>query len=243
MTIPVYILTLPDAAERRQPLLDDLQDLSIAFTLWHGVDGRQGLAPDFAHLIDRWAARKNMRRDMGDGEFACALSHHFIYRDIVEKGFSCALVFEDDARIGADLRGFLEHFDHFDVDLLLLDHCGARVLPRQKLQFRGGKVAYRVLSQPYLASGYIVTREGAKALIENSLPIRAPADWPFDVSELRTYVMDPPMTRQQGAGIGSYLAHERPDQAVARGMPSLGRYLTRSYWRKKYLKQFSRRIS
>lgn len=217
--------------------------MGISFKLWHGIDGRQGLPIEHEHLVDRISARHNMRREMGDGEFACALSHHFIYRDIIENDFPCALVFEDDARIDKDLSAFLQQFDQYDFDLLLLDHRKALILPQQKLQFEGGQVAYRVLDQPYLASGYIVTQQGAQAMLEKSLPISAPADWPFDVSNLRTYAMDPPITQQQGDSLPSYLSHERPDRPLARVRPPFSRYFTRSYWRKKYLKQVSRRIS
>jgi glycosyl transferase family 25 len=243
MAIPVYILTLADATERRQPLVDQLNSLGLPFTLWLGVDGRQGLPEQHEHLIDRVAARRKQRRDMGDGEFACALSHHFIYRDIIEKKFKCALVLEDDARIDTALPAFLQQVENQNIELLLLDHRKALVLPHQKLTFEGGQVAYRVLDQPYLASGYIVTRQGAIAIVENSLPISAPADWPFDVSDLRTYAIDPPIVRQQGASIPSYLSHERPEQPLLRVRPALSRYFTKSYWRRKYLKQNSKRIS
>lgn len=129
MTIPVYILTLADAAERRQPLVDALAEMRIPFTLWPAIDGRQGLPAEYEPLIDRAAARKKQCREMGNGEFACALSHHFIYRDIVAQQAPIALVLEDDARIGAELRDFLDHLHRDDFDLLLLDHAKTRVVP------------------------------------------------------------------------------------------------------------------
>lgn len=244
MKLPVYILTLADAAERRQPLVDALNALGIAFTLWHGVDGRQGLPADYADMIDRAAARKKLRREMGDGEFACALSHHFIYRDIVEKGHPLALVLEDDARITPDLRNFLAQLDRDDFDLVLLDHQKARIIENGPLQFTSGQIAYRIIVQPYLTSAYIVSRQGALALAKNSLPISAPADWPYDISDLRTYAIDPRMVRQQGGSLPSYLNHERPNQPLRRVRPPAARFLTTAYWRKKFRKlQKSRKIS
>ncbi|WP_322891618.1 MULTISPECIES: glycosyltransferase family 25 protein [unclassified Yoonia] len=241
--LPVYILTLADAAERRQPLVDALDEMGIPFTLWHGVEGRRGLPADYAHMIDRAAARKKLRREMGDGEFACALSHHLIYRDIVEKSHPLALVLEDDARITPDLRNFLAQLDRDDFDLVLLDHQNARIIENERLQFPSGQIAYRVIVQPYLTSAYIVTRQGAVALVEGSLPITAPADWPFDISHLRTYAIDPRMVRQQGGSLPSYLNHERPNQPLRRVRPPAARFLTAAYWRKKFRKLRSRRIS
>lgn len=244
--LPVYILTLADAAERRQPLVDALDEMGIPFTLWPAIDGRRGLPAEYEPLIDRAAARQKQRRKMGNGEFACALSHHFIYRDIVEKSHPLALVLEDDARVDAELRDFLDHLGRDDFDLLLLDHDRARVLPSDKKQFSDGRVAFRAVVKPYLTSGYLVTRQGAKALVERSLPITAPADWPFDISDLRTYAIDPRIVRQQGGSLPSYLSHERPGPGhqLERVRPPASRFLTAAYWRKKFRKlQKSRKIS
>lgn len=243
MTIPVYILTLPDAADRRQPLVAALDELGIEFTLWPAIDGRQGLPAEYEPLIDRDGARKKQRREMGNGEFACALSHHFIYRDIVEKGYPLALVLEDDARITADLRDFLAQLDRDDFDLVLIDHQKARVVVDEPLHFQSGQFAYRVIVQPYLASAYIVSRLGAIAMVNNSLPITAPADWPFDVSDLRTYAIDPRMVRQQGDSLPSNLSHERPKQPLERVRPPAKRLLTSNYWRRKFRRLRSRKIS
>ncbi len=242
MTIPVYVLTLADAAERRQPLVDALDGLAIPFTLWHGVDGRHGLPAEHEHLIDRAAARKSQRREMGDGEFACALSHHFIYRDIVEKGIDRALVLEDDVEVGPALRTILDQAQRHDYDLLLLDHSKARILPDQSLDYADGVVAYRVFEHPYLTSSYIITQQGAAALLAKSLPISAPADWPYDISLLRTYACDPIIVRQAKIA-ASYLDTERTNLPTTRVRPPSRRFFTSLYWRRKFRKRSTRKIS
>lgn len=96
--------------------------------------------------------------------------------------------------------------------------------------------------QPYLTSGYLITGKGAKALLEHSLPITAPADWPFDVSDLRTYAMYPRVVSQQGGSLPSYLSQERPDKPAERIRPPAARFFTATYWRKKLRKLQSRKI-
>lgn len=62
----IYILTLPDAEERRRPLCLELDRLGIQYELWQGIDGRNGLPLEFEKLIDRVNAKINMKREMGN---------------------------------------------------------------------------------------------------------------------------------------------------------------------------------
>ena len=135
MLIPIFILTLVGDDDRRKPLVDFLEANTIPFELWNGVDGRSGLAERYEAMIDRDAARKALGRDMGNGEFACALSHHFIYREIIARDLAHALVLEDDAILGQEFLQFLEHGKKRDVDLLVLDHRRADVFRAGSLHF------------------------------------------------------------------------------------------------------------
>lgn len=43
------------------------------------------------------------------GEIGCFLSHYFIWKDVVEKGYSEVVVFEDDLRFEPYFRAKLAH--------------------------------------------------------------------------------------------------------------------------------------
>lgn len=73
MTPPVFILSLEDASERRAPLINAFETRNVPYEIWHAIDGRNGLPPEYESMIDRPAARKNIGREMGNAEFACAL--------------------------------------------------------------------------------------------------------------------------------------------------------------------------
>lgn len=128
-------------------------------------------------------------------------------------------------------------------DIVLLDHRKARVVQFQKLLLTPQVMAFRVIAHPYLTSGYMISRDGALKLVKKSLPISATADWPIDISKLRTFAVAPKIVRQRSLGVTSYLHQERKGVTVDRFRPSLWRYLDHHYWRRKVLKQFSHLIS
>lgn len=117
-TWPIVVLTLPGDEERRAPLVKELERLGLAYELFTGVDGRRGLDEQWESEIDRAAARRYLGYDMTDGEFACALSHREIYRMVVERGWSGAVVLEDDAILGESFAAFLRG-DHYDCAVLI----------------------------------------------------------------------------------------------------------------------------
>lgn len=242
LTIPIFILTLHGSADRRRPVVETLEAYNVAFELWYGVDGRDGLSTEHEGMIDRKTARQIIGRDMGNSEFACALSHHFIYRAIIDQELPCAVVLEDDAVIDTRFLNFLEHQDAQDYDLLLLDHMRADVFRSDFLKFQGGLTAYRVAFSPMLTTGYIVSNQGAKTLVDKSLPIKAAADWPIDISEMNAFAMDPRVVDHPDQETGpSYIRHERT--ALSLEKPGASRLLEGRYWKKKYKKWASERIS
>jgi glycosyl transferase family 25 len=193
-------------------------------------------------MIDRDAARKALGRDMGNGEFACALSHHFIYREIIARNLAHALVLEDDAILGQEFLQFLEHGKKRDVDLLVLDHRRADVFRAGSLHFPSGQTAYRLAFSPFLTTGYIVSNAGARTLLNNSLPIAAPADWPINIADMKSFAIDPRVVDHPDAEKGS--SHIRTERTPARRKKqSASRLLTAVYWKKKYRKIASNRIS
>ena len=242
MKAPIFILTLEDAMARRAPLIASLEAEGISYELWYGIDGRKGLDAEFEAMIDRDAARQTMRRDMGDGEFACALSHHFIYREILSRDLPFAVVLEDDAIIDTPFFSFLDQIDTAQYDLLMLDHMRADIFRRARINVGKGLWAYRLAFSPMLTTGYIISQAGARIMVDQSLPISAPADWPIDVSQMRSFAVDPRIVDHPDQDTGaSYIRHERVPTPRPKNRAS--RFLEATYWKKTYKKRTSVRIS
>lgn len=247
MTPTVIILSLEDATERRAPLIKAFQAHGVPYEIWHAIDGREGLPPEYESLIDRPAARRNLGRDMGNAEFACALSHHFIYRDILKRDLELAVILEDDAIVDDRFFRFLPTIQVPACDLLLLDHMRALVRRTDRLKFADGGMGYRCMSSPWLTTGYVITRDGAQKLVDQILPISEPADWPTDIIAMRTYALAPRLVDHPD--IKSSVSDIRPERPPVESLASRRkrrtsrRFLRLSYWRKTYHKRLGKWVS
>ena len=187
----VFVLSLADAVARRAPLIAQLQEYGINYTLWPAVDGRNGLSAADEARIDRIKAHEFLGRPMSDAEFGCALSHHDMYQDVVTQAYEHAVILEDDAILQTNFAAMITDFQLKNYDLLLLDHWRAHVDRWRNKHIGAGAVAHRALNAPLLTTGYIISQIGAQKMIAQSAPIAATADWPCDITAMRTYAADP----------------------------------------------------
>lgn len=184
--LPIFVLTLQGADERRAPLLRRLRDLGLDHDLHFGVDGRQGLPAVHELMIDRSARVETSQRPISDGEYACALSHLFIYRQIVARGLERAIVLEDDALVGTALAALAHGGILLPGDLTMLDHQRGCYRWRGHIDLGHGLHGYPVAVAPYLATGYVLTQQGARFFLDNALPVRGLPDWPCDIRGLQS---------------------------------------------------------
>jgi glycosyl transferase family 25 len=128
---------------------------------------------------------------MSETEIACALSHQLIYQEILHRNLEAAIILEDDAIVDERFFDFYWLNKNFSYDLLLLHYSKAIVSRFEKLKLGRDMVAHRSLVSPYSTMGYLITREGAQKIIDQSLPISSIADWPIDLSKIWTYATFP----------------------------------------------------
>lgn len=94
----IYVLTLPRAVDRHKNVEKVLDGLEWSF--FYGCDKHdldyQKVIADGVYDDQLHRQIKRTTRSMNLGEIACALSHKYIYQDIIEKGYKNALILEDD---------------------------------------------------------------------------------------------------------------------------------------------------
>lgn len=236
---PIIVLTLEGDDERAANLVGTLQKMCVSFQLFFGVDGRQGLAENEVRLIDRGEALRKHRRVISDVEFACALSHQQIYCSILANKWPGAIVLEDDAILNeAQFRGFIEQRSYEKANLILLDHARART--RRKKIFLGNNIiAYKLSMPSVLTTGYCISAEGARYLVNSGTPLSDLADWPGDITELEPLACFPKIVSHSDQKMGA--SHIRKHRTKAK-RDSL-RLLRLSYWKIWILKRQSTRIS
>lgn len=240
-SVPVFVITLPDAEPRRARLIGQLEEAEVKHELWLGVDGREGLPPDQERHVDREKAKRVSHRALGDAEFACALSHHHLHAEIVRRDLPAAIVLEDDARVGAPFFELHKGLEPDDWDLLILDHKKTFVHRSALFPLPGGAIAHPISVAGYLSTGYAISAAGARAMLDRSLPITAPADWPFDIAQLRSYAVLPRLVdHPDSAAAPSDIRHLRTDVVP---LHRIERFARPSYWRRKALRLLTRRIS
>lgn len=243
---PIIVLSLDGEDARRAPLLERLAALGLPFEVFIGIDGRKGLPPRWEAEIDRNAALRQIGREMTDGEFACALSHREIYRNILSKGWGGAVVLEDDAIIGQHFDAFIKQAIYDRSELLMLDHSHARVWRGSTEVLQGVKMCRLSLS-PSLATAYSIGRGAAEALVTANKPVRNIADWPCDVTSLDAFALVPQIVGHPDHDTGiSHLRQERQKAAQAHRKSDIHKLvplLTFTFWRHWFIKRLSRRVS
>ncbi|OOY02725.1 glycosyltransferase family 25 protein [Thioclava sp. F28-4] len=104
---PILVISLQDAAKRRAMVSKQLEALGLSFKFFDAIDGRSGLPAAYESQVDRAGTEAYFGRPMSDGQYACALSHLAVYRQIVEEKLPGAIILKDDAILGDAFALFL----------------------------------------------------------------------------------------------------------------------------------------
>ncbi len=174
-----FVISLPQDAARRQPLLAQLRQLGIAHRVFDGIHGASLSPADTAAMYDPEKALRAFNRELGKGEIGCALSHLGIYREMVAGGIAHALILEDDATIlDPQFRCALTQLEQaFPADLpvvVLLNYTRRYVANRAIVL--DGKWGVHPLYRARGAHGYFLTRAAADLLARGLYPTYAAAD-------------------------------------------------------------------
>lgn len=192
-----YVISLPEAAQRRDFMRAQLEKLGIAFDFFDAVDGRKFNVPNHP-VYAKYRRRAFFGKDLTGGELGCLLSHRKIYERMVEHGIERAVVFEDDAILHEDLprviEALLRHTDKFDLVRFLGSEKVAKLEQKIVMPITGEYTLNRLCSTPGGAHAYLITLAGAKKLLAKMQRNYLPVDilmghvW---VTGVRGYIVQP----------------------------------------------------
>ncbi|MCY4305117.1 MAG: glycosyltransferase family 25 protein [Aestuariivita sp.] len=246
--IPIFVVSLPDAVQRRASLMAKLEEYELSYKIL-GVDCRDGVPQVFEPLLCPKSMVKYYGRHLFPAEVGCALSHHMVYRKIRLEGYEAAIVLEDDAIIA---KGFAEFARHQpidpEIDMLLLCHAHAHVSMKCPKSLNVASMAYILkCKSTVLAVGYLVTKRAVDYFIKNSLPLSMIADWPVDLTEIKTFAAHPQLVShpKYEEGAHSYIEHDRSkflyrfNGRKRQGLQRIldGTFFKLNYWKWKMEKQ------
>ncbi len=174
--IPVYVLSLPAAADRRARLERHHARLGIELTMLEGVDGR--LMSEAERVA---AAAPGVT--LTPSEIGCHLSHARAWQALLDSGKPCAVVLEDDGLIDRKFAPFLHEglptgaFDYLFLDVDAHNERGLVAWDRgDGLALGRGFTAYALSDGGEGAHAYVITRAEAQRRLERAVPLLGPAD-------------------------------------------------------------------
>jgi glycosyl transferase, family 25 len=173
-TLPMFVISLPESADRRRCVTDQMGAAGLKFSFLDAVDGRKG---DHT-LLSRFDARAFMirhGRPSVPGEAGCYASHYLAWQRCIELDRP-VVILEDDFLLEPDAaeRFALAARLALHFDFLRLEPFTTKLT--RALWSDGEDRVVRFLRIPQCATCYQVTPAAARALVEASARFVYPVD-------------------------------------------------------------------
>jgi glycosyl transferase family 25 len=161
--IPVYVLNLKRSPERRAFMTEGLTSA--------------GIAPEFVAAVDGRARRLPHHPRLSMAETALILSHRKAWRRLLAGAAEYAVVLEDDTHIGENFAAVLDFdWSSFRFDLVKLETSFDRVWLARRGAAIDDRTLRRLGAEHLCAAGYLVSRAGARKLLEATRALSEPVD-------------------------------------------------------------------
>ena len=180
---PIWIISLPDATARRDTVSAQFHRLGLQHSFIDAVDGRRGLPPECERDVDRPGTVARHGYGMSDGEYACALSHQFAYKKLLDEGLPGAIILEDDVILTERFSDFYADRGYEAAPLIQLFFFDAVVWRGRGIPLSCTRLE-RLFASAWTTVGYSISRDAAAKMRQHSLPLRSRADWPCDTANL-----------------------------------------------------------
>lgn len=175
-TIPIVVISLARAEQRRERIANQLAKLDLAFTVFEAVDGSSISPEEIAEIDPRYVPRHN-RSNWFPGELGNHASFHRVLCQIADGDHDMVCVLEDDAILTPRFPAFvtaaiLRSLPRFDV-LRLESSWVDRYLPVAVVENTKIVAPYRLGP---LACAQIFTRDAARVIAKGMVPARGLLD-------------------------------------------------------------------
>lgn len=169
--IPCFVISLARSVERRTQIGRQLRDAGVDFEFFDALDARDLTDADIRRIAGSGIS-PTLGTPLSPGHIACAYSHGIVFRTILERGISRALVFEDDAVIADGFAEILNDILRAPVTWEMLKLDGAPTIRDARPAAKVG--AHEIVRPPLptlLTAGYLITATGARKLLPYTDPV------------------------------------------------------------------------
>lgn len=158
--------------------------LSLADTIGYDVQIFNAITPQTMdrNLYNDRQARRFTGRSLLDGEIACAQSHMTLWQKLLgDPDHDYYLILEDDIHVTHSMKAIIDQLDLTDIHFLKL----SGQVKRPKVEICDLKDNMKLVQYAYGpldAAAYLVSKKGAKGLLDYCTPIYTPIDIMMDRS-------------------------------------------------------------
>lgn len=199
MDLPVLLINIDRAVERRQLIEGQASELGIQLQRVSGVDGAK-VPPEEWVDADRPLFLKRNGRPLMTGEYGCYKSHLKAFEQLIESGAPAALIIEDDVALSADLMLRAQ-----SVAQTVADGCVVKLVNHRTLAFRhlfttpmGDRIGLSRFGPQGSAACYLMTAGAARKLLE-AMRVQS---LPFDMALERVWQHQVPVYTSEESFLG-----------------------------------------
>ncbi|XP_054853789.1 inactive glycosyltransferase 25 family member 3 isoform X2 [Eublepharis macularius] len=168
----IFLINLARRPDRKQRMLSALSEMEIDALVVNAIDGSALNSSDIKKLgVDLLPGYYDpfSGRTLTKGEVGCFLSHHHVWKEIVERGLEKSVVLEDDVRFQAYFKQRLLRLmddleqTQLDWDLIYLGRKQVNSEDEEPVEDVRNLV---VAEYSYWTLAYVISKQGAQKLID-----------------------------------------------------------------------------
>ncbi|MGU3574711.1 glycosyltransferase family 25 protein [Brucellaceae bacterium C25G] len=192
MPIPVYVINLARSRERWETLQKRADQYNLHLRRVDAVDGRH-LTDEQLSKFDEVLFRRFHGKTPLPGEIGCYFSHLRALQQIAEGNDECAVIIEDDVLFLPDFSAVIEELsDIKGWDVIKLINNRVKFFQSKYITIGGADIGRCMHGPLGCAGGYMVTRDGAKKLLDKISTMKLPYDVALErgwAGQYRVYIV------------------------------------------------------
>ncbi|ACM31690.1 glycosyltransferase family 25 protein [[Acidovorax] ebreus] len=176
--IPIVYINLAKDTERQQRMQAQFSRLGLETFRLPAVRWSELSAEAQAHHFSAELNSHQYFKPMGSGEKGCYCSHITAWRQLLDSAAAAMAVFEDDVRLLPAMPEALRAISTLPADcwdmVKLFGREREKIASRRPLVGSLELITYRRV--PSFAAGYVISRSGARKMLESRQPFGRPVD-------------------------------------------------------------------
>ena len=171
----IFVISLPDAAERRERASRQLGELGLDFEFFDAMRGEQVLADEYFEHCDEEEWLLNTGHEMSLGEVGCFASHRSMWQKCVDLG-EPLMIMEDDFQLLPGFAGAVQQVAENISECGFIRLQSETRAKKQSVATLGEYELWRYTKVPHSCMCNSMTPEVAQSLIEQTRAIYEPVD-------------------------------------------------------------------